>query len=70
MKFYQLMKYNKKNIFIKDHAENEAGRLVTGFVLFFKKDLCKIKASGLQLGFTIFPYPSNQHIIKTNCIKL
>ena len=70
MKFYRLIEYSKKNIFIKNHAENEARRLVPGFFLFFKKDLRKIKASGLQLGFTIFPYPSNQHTIKTNCIKL
>ena len=38
--------------------------------LFFKKALYKVKASGLQLDFTIFRQPSNQHTIKTNYIKL
>ena len=28
IKFGQAMEYNKKNIFFKNHAENEAGRLV------------------------------------------
>ena len=37
MKFDQLIKYNKINFFIKNHAENEAGRLVVDFFVFFKK---------------------------------
>ena len=37
MKFYQLMEYNKTNIFFKNYAENEAGRLVPDLFLFFKK---------------------------------
>ena len=28
MKFVQAIEYNKVNIFLKNHAENEAGRLV------------------------------------------
>ena len=28
MKFGQLINYNRKNIFIENNAENEAGRLV------------------------------------------
>ena len=40
--------------FFKNHAVNEAGRLVPD----------------LFVGFTIFQQPSNQHTIKTNCIKL
>ena len=29
----------KKNFFFKDHVENDAGRLVSDLVLFFKKAL-------------------------------
>ena len=53
MKFGQLIEYNTKNIFLKNHAENEAGRQVTELFLFFWKSLHKAKESGLQLGFTI-----------------
>ena len=51
MKFGQLIEYSKGNIFFKNHAENEAGRLVPDLFLFFKKDLYEVKASGLQLRF-------------------
>ena len=34
MEFDQLIEYNKKNIFFKNHAENEAGRLVPDLLLF------------------------------------
>ena len=37
MKFGQLIQYNKRNIFFKNFAENEAGRLVPGLLLFLKK---------------------------------
>ena len=37
MKFGQLMKYNKKYIFLKEHAENEADRLVSDLFCFLKK---------------------------------
>ena len=37
---------------------------------FFKKALYQVKASGMQLHFTIFRQPSNQHAIETNCLKL
>ena len=47
MKFGQLIEYNKRNIFLQNHAENEAWKLVP-------ESLYKVKASGLQLGFTIF----------------
>ena len=40
--------------YFKNHAENEAGRLVPDLFLFFKKALYKVKSNGLQLGFTIF----------------
>ena len=35
MKFGQLIEYNKRNIFPKNNAENEAGRLVPSLFLFF-----------------------------------
>ena len=35
-----------------------------------KKALYQVKANGLQLDFTIFRQPSNQHTIETNCLKL
>ena len=56
--------------FFQNYAENEAVRLVPDRFLFFKKALYEIKAIGVQLDFTIFRYPSNQHTIETNCLKL
>ena len=49
MKFGQFIEYRKSNIFLKNHAENEIGRLVPNFLLFFKKALYEVKASGLSL---------------------
>ena len=40
--------------FFRNHAENEAERLVLAFFLFFEKDLCEVKARGLLLTFNIF----------------
>ena len=40
--------------FFKDYIENEAGKLLPDSFLFFKKTLYYVKASGLQLDFTIF----------------
>ena len=37
MKLGQLIEYNKRNIFLKNYAENEAGRLVPDLFLFFEK---------------------------------
>ena len=37
MKFGQLIEYNKRNIFFKNYAENEARRLVLDLFSFFKK---------------------------------
>ena len=34
MKFGQLIEYNKRNIFLKNYAENEARRLVPNLFLF------------------------------------
>ena len=41
-------------IFVKNHEENESVRLVPDLLLFFKKALYDVKASGLQLSFNIF----------------
>ena len=46
MKFGQLIECKKKNIFLKDHAENEAARLVSNLFLLFKKHYMRSK-SGL-----------------------
>ena len=51
MKFGQLIIFNKRNTV---NTVNEAGRLVPGLFLFFKKTLYEVKASGLQLSFNIF----------------
>ena len=42
MKFGQVTQYNKRNIFLKRHAENETERLVPNF-LFLRKPLCEEK---------------------------
>ena len=54
MKVGQLIQYNKRNIFLQNHGENEAERLVSDFFLFSGKVLYGVKASGLQLSFSIF----------------
>ena len=63
MKFGQLREYNMRNVFFKNHAENEAGRLLPDlfffFFLFFKKALYEVKASGLKLSLKIFPFSFN-----------
>ena len=43
--------------FFKNHAKNEAGRLVTDLFLSFQKTLCEVKATGQQLRFNIFGSP-------------
>ena len=43
-----------KIFFFKNHAENEARRLVADLLLFFKKALYEVKANGLQLSFNVF----------------
>ena len=54
MKFGQLIDLATEMFFFKNHAQNETERLVSGYFLFFIKALCKVKRSGLELGFTIF----------------
>ena len=54
MKFGQLIKYKKRNIFLKSHEENKVGRLVPDPSLFLKKALYEVKARAFHLGFNIF----------------
>ena len=54
MKFGQLIEYNKRKIFFKNYAENEAGRLVPDLFLLFKNAQYEVKASGMKVSFTIF----------------
>ena len=54
MKFGQLIEYNKRNIFLQNHAEREPGRLVPDLFLFFEKALHEVKASDLQLSLNMF----------------
>ena len=46
MKFGHLMKYSVRNVFGKNHAESEVGRLVLDLFLFFKNILYKVKTIG------------------------
>ena len=39
MKFGQLIEHLKRNIFLKNYAEKETGKLVPDGILFFKKAL-------------------------------
>ena len=48
------MQYNRRNIFFKNHAENEAERLVPDLLLFFKKALYKVEVRNQHLSFNIF----------------
>ena len=65
MKCGQLIEYTRE---IKNHEENEGGRLASDFSLLFKKALYEVKASSLQLSFSIFREPSKYN--KINCIKI
>ena len=60
------MEYNNRNISAKNHAENEAGRLVPELLLFFKKALYEVKANGLQLSFNTFVSPQLDKQLKQN----
>ena len=57
LKFGELIKYNKRNIFFKNSAENEAGRLVPHFFLFPKKASYEVKVIALQLSLIYFDSP-------------
>ena len=68
MKFSQLI---IEIFFFKSYAENEARKLVTPVCfLFFKKALYQVKASDLQVNFTISQQLSNQDTITKICLKV
>ena len=46
MKFGLPIEYKVRNVFFKNHAENEAGGIVPDIFLFLIKALYEIKASG------------------------
>ena len=46
MEFGKLVKYKVRNISFKNHAENEAERLVPDLFLLFIKALYNVQASG------------------------
>ena len=71
MKFHQLIKFIKTNIFFfKHYAENATGRLVSGLFLLFEKALYEAKASGQHLSFQTIGRPRLGPTIKTNCATL
>ena len=53
IKFGQVIECNKRNIFLQNHAENEAERLVP-------EALYEVKPSGLQLSFNNLAYNTNK----------
>ena len=59
MKFGQSIECDKRTIFFffKNHAENEAGRLVPELFIFLKKALYEVKTSAVQLSFNYFDSP-------------
>ena len=46
-----------RNIFLQNHAENEAGRLVQDLTLFFEKVLFEVEANDQHLRFSFFGRP-------------
>ena len=54
IKFGQLIDIMRAIFFFTTHTENESGRLFPDVFLLFKKDIYEVKASGLQLNFSIF----------------
>ena len=65
IKFGLLIKYNVRNIFVLNLAENET-RIVLD-LLFFKKSL-RAKQEVSILNLIYFGRPQLGHSIKTNCI--
>ena len=51
--FLPLIGYNVRNIFFKNHAENEAGKLVSDLHLFFENGLYGLKVNVQHLSFNM-----------------
>ena len=65
-----LVSYNNRNIFLQKPCRN-LGRETSSRPFFvFKKSFYEVKASGLQLSFSIFRQPSTWDTIKSNCKKV
>ena len=54
MKFGQLVEYNKRNTLLQKSCRKWGKKTSPRPLFVFKKALCEVKASGPQLGFTIF----------------
>ena len=54
MRFGQVIDITIELFYFKNHAENEARKLVPDLFLFFPKSLYEIKSSGVELSFNIF----------------
>ena len=65
LKFGQVINITTEIFFLKNHAENKAGRLVPDLFLLFKTILYEVKANGLQLSFNHFRWSSTWQTIKT-----
>ena len=70
MKLGQFIKYDVRNIFLKNHSENEEGRLFPDLCLLFKKVSYEIKGSGVHLISIYFNIHRLLYTININCIKL
>ena len=54
MKFGQLIEYKSEIFILKNHVDNETERLAPDLVLFVKKVLNVVKASGQHLNPNIY----------------
>ena len=59
-----------RDFFFRNHAENERGRQLPNFFLFFEKALHEVKVSAPHLSFNIFDSTQLGYTIKTNYLKL
>ena len=57
MRFGQLIESKERNIFFRNHAENEAEKLVPDLLLFFEKALYRIKENAKTLVLMYFVDP-------------
>ena len=70
MKFDQLIEYNTRNNFFKNHVENKARELVPKVFLFFEKLYMRQKQLVCTLVSTDFDRPPLEHAIKKLCETL
>ena len=60
MKFGQLIEYNKKNSFFRNHGKNKLGRLVPDLSSFFWKALDEVKVSAMVCSLVLINFDSPQ----------